>query len=180
MIRTMLASKTAKMIATCVCPVAGTTAVTMAVPQVKQAVHKATAPRAYAKPKTRVRPAALAPCPDPMPVLLGGEPEIAALPIGPLARQANPFVTGPGAPVAGVPVVFGPGAPGGDGLIPVVPGPGVPVAGVPDGETWVQLIVGFGLIGGATRLAVVRDKPRIAPPVADQNGLSPMTLPPSA
>jgi len=41
---------------TCVCPVAGTTALTLGVPQARDAVHKAVQPRQYAKPKIRVRP----------------------------------------------------------------------------------------------------------------------------
>ncbi|MGH6780625.1 MAG: PEP-CTERM sorting domain-containing protein, partial [Sphingomonadaceae bacterium] len=77
MLKTMVASKAAKLMAACVCPVVGSAALTVSVPQVREAVHKATAPRQYAKPKTRVRKpaaevaaAAIAPCPTAVPVVL--------------------------------------------------------------------------------------------------------------
>jgi hypothetical protein len=182
MISTLLASKAAKVLASCVCPVAGATAVTMAVPQVRHAVHQATAPREYAKPKTRVRPVSQPPCPE-APALLAPDAPLAAVPLDIAAPEG---VT---------PVAFGsrstgdlgPGV-GGEPLIPIELGPGVPtdgrpttpVAAVPEVKTWVQLIVGFGLVGGATRLAYSRERPSPTPGLPDQNGRSPITLPPSA
>jgi len=55
MLKEAVASKAAKLLMTCVCPVAGTTALTLGVPQARDAVHKAVQPHQYAKPKTRIR-----------------------------------------------------------------------------------------------------------------------------
>lgn len=160
MLKEVIASKAAKIIAACVCPVAGTTALTLSVPQVRQAVHKATAPRAYAKPKTRVRPApapapvqtAMTDCP---PVFVGNDSSIAPL-LTPNALPPREFAYNlPGGPGPSFPFV--PGGPGGGGGIPpdprIPPGPppGPPPA-VPEPAAWLQMIIGFGVIGGATRI----------------------------
>jgi len=156
MIQSVAASKAAKLIAACVCPIAGTGALTMAVPQVRQAVHKATEPRAYAKPKTRVRaaPNALAsagdPCLDNMPLALSDPKAMAIGPQTPLQVASNN--PGPGSFLppytpGGNPPVIGPGGGGGPGGTD----PTDPVPGVPEASTWVQLILGFGLVGGAVR-----------------------------
>ncbi|QHL91068.1 hypothetical protein GVO57_09865 [Sphingomonas changnyeongensis] len=101
MLKEIIASNTAKLIAACVCPVVGTAAVTMGVPKVRQAVHRATAPAqptrtARAKPRVRTpAQAAVTPvgagiiCPDPVVI------------------TSNPLVTpfaNPIAPVASAPV----------------------------------------------------------------------------
>ena len=79
MLKEAVASKAAKLLMTCVCPVAGTTALTLGVPQVRDAVHKTAQPRQYAKPKTRVRATAAeevqvaqadTPCPTVTPVAM--------------------------------------------------------------------------------------------------------------
>ena len=142
MIKSLAASKTAQLLAACVCPVVGTVALTTAVPQVRSAVHKATAPRQYAKPKTRVRPqmqtaAVQPPCVEPG-ALATIEPlkpldfkrirDIDPLP----DDQPNPF------PNPGPPSPF-PNPPGG----PDIPTPGI----VPEPGTWLQLVLGFGVIG---------------------------------
>lgn len=136
MIRSLLASKTAKLVAACVCPVAGTGALTVAVPQVRTAVHRATAPRAYAAPKTRVRPAAATPCPEATPVMIGS-------PLAMITPQVKQITL--------------PGLPGTNGRDPNVPtdiGGGQQVTpSVPETTTWVQMIVGFGLVGGVVRMA---------------------------
>lgn len=141
----------------CICPVVGSAALTLSVPKVRDAVHKATAPRQYAKPKTRVRQpvaevaaAAVAPCPTAVPVVLSS----LELPIGPLAelppsiRDLTPFgPTGPGY-VRPFPRPIG-------GSI-ANPEPSVPPPLLPDAQTWVQMILGFGLIGGAVRMNYAR------------------------
>lgn len=149
MIKSLAASKAAKLLATCVCPVAGTVALTVAVPQVRTAVHKATAPRAYAKPKTRVRPqtAALqAPCPETGPAL--ATQSIAPFGMTPMSLPPVAF-TGtdvPGTPggggTGGPPLVNPPGG-GGGGITP----PGI----VPEPGTWLQLVLGFGVVGMVMR-----------------------------
>jgi len=158
MIRSMLASKTAKMVAACVCPVAGTTAVTVSVPQVRQAVHSATAPktpRAYAAPKTRVRPAALAPCPEPVPVVISSVAAPSVQPVSetrPVELATNDLTprltpaTPTNRPIRTVPVRITPGV----------------VGAVPEAGTWVQMIVGFGLVGGAVRAGAARGDSRLA------------------
>lgn len=154
MLQTMVASKAAKLMAACVCPVVGSAALTLSVPQVRDAVHKATAPRQYAKPKTRVRApaaevaaAAVAPCPTAVPVVLSSLelPMVPDAVMPPLDLASfNP------------PAVFPPRAP----LLPILPlgprsqdnpPPVVPL--LPDATTWVQMILGFGLIGGAIRVS---------------------------
>lgn len=149
MIKTLAASKAAKLFATCVCPVAGTVALTVSVPQVRTAVHKATAPRAYAKPKTRVRPqartAALqAPCPE-----VG--PALAIQNFGPLSTMgALSFVPpelGDVERSGGNPRGGGPPSRGGPTFVDNPPTPSV----VPEPRAWVQLLLGFGIVGAVMR-----------------------------
>lgn len=153
----MVASKAAKLMTACICPVVGSAALTLSVPKVRDAVHKATAPRQYAKPKTRVRQpmaevaaAAVAPCPTAVPVVLSS----LELPIGPQAELP------PLALASRTPFPFGPTGPQGTPLIPRNIGPGAnpepPPPLLPDAQTWVQMILGFGLIGGAVRMSYAR------------------------
>nr|WP_293860024.1 PEPxxWA-CTERM sorting domain-containing protein [Sphingomonas sp. SCN 67-18] len=166
MLKEVIASKAAKIIAACVCPVVGTTALTLSVPQVRQAVHKATAPRAYAKPKTRVRAeptpppvqTAMTDCP---PVFVGNDSSIAPLLASPdSVLPPREFAGGPpGTP--GFPFV--PGSPGGPGgpsgpNPPTPPNPPGPPPAVPEPAAWIQMIIGFGVIGGATRVTYRRQR----------------------
>lgn len=152
MLKEAVASKAAKLLMTCVCPVAGTTALSLGVPQVRDAVHKATQPRQYAKPKTRVRAvaeegmqvaSAETPCPTVTPFALSNLPPV-----------DGPQVAPPPIQVAEAPPPDTPAVP----LTPrifVPPGNGNPPAetpGVPEPSTWVQLMLGFGLIGGIARV----------------------------
>lgn len=185
MLKTMVASKTAKLLAACVCPVVGASVVTVSVPQVRSAVHRATAPRAYAAPKTRARPqvaAAAAPCMEPAAFATGL--------IAPLALPSQSFVPADLAnaspitgrtfnpPPDGGPIIGGGGSSGGPG------GPGVaPPSPIPEPATWLQLLLGFGLIGTLARASYrnTRFNPDNDPEeLAAQNGTSPSTLPPSA
>lgn len=154
MLKEAVASKAAKLLMTCVCPVAGTTALSLGVPQVRDAVHKATQPRQYAKPKTRVRAtpeasqavqmAAADPCPT----------------VTPFALSDLPAVNAP-TPVAPTPIQVAE-APPPDVAVPltdrifVPPTGGTPpedMPGVPEPSTWVQLMLGFALIGGVARVS---------------------------
>lgn len=156
MLQTMVASKAAKLMAACVCPVVGSAALTLSVPQVRDAVHKATAPRQYAKPKTRVRTpaaevaaAAVAPCPTAVPVVLSSMelPMVSDAVMPPLDfASLDPTRNFP--PPRVVP----------PSVVPLVPRDGVDptppiVPLLPDATTWVQMILGFGLIGGAIRVS---------------------------
>jgi hypothetical protein len=157
MLKEAVASKAAKLLMTCVCPVAGTTALSLGVPQVRDAVHKATQPRQYAKPKTRIRAApeegiqvasAEAPCPSVTPFALSNLPPVTDMPVesSPLqvAEAPPPDVAVPLTPRIFVPPSTGTPNP-----------PGTP--GVPEPSTWIQLMLGFGLIGGVARVTYRRN-----------------------
>lgn len=158
MLKEAVASKAAKLLMTCVCPVAGSTALSLGVPQVRDAVYKATQPRQYAKPKTRVRaveeaaaPVQLAQneaCPPSSPFVLEDLPPSPA-PLSPTGDSppSTPPTDGPPPPL--LPPIDGPPP-----FIPPTP-PGTPTdenPGVPEPSTWLQLIIGFGLIGGVARV----------------------------
>lgn len=145
MIKSLAASNAAKLMAACVCPVAGTVALTVAVPQVRSAVHKATAPRAYALPKTRVRPQTASIQPPCAETGALASQSIAPFTMTPLSLSSvpldSPGFTGipGGGPNPGGPLVSN-NPPGGG---PNVPPPGI----VPEPGTWLQLVLGFGAIG---------------------------------
>lgn len=141
MLSSLVASKTARLITACVCPVVGAGTLTMTVPKVRNAVHKATAPSEYALPKTRERAAipaaAMAPC-----TTIGATP----LSAGYIEQGNVPYAYLPGRePVPG------------SQLPPTtpytLPPEKVAIGAVPEPQTWLQLIVGFTLIGGAVRMA---------------------------
>lgn len=144
MLSSLVASKTARLITACVCPVVGAGTLTMSVPKVRNAVHKATAPSEYALPKTRERgvvpAAAVAPCTT-----------IGATPLSAGFTEDVPYVGFPGGgDVPGSPYVDSPRSiPGGKEL------PGAPptFGAVPEPQTWLQMIIGFTLLGGAVRMA---------------------------
>lgn len=157
MLKEVVASKAAKLIAACVCPVAGTAALTVSVPEVRDAVHRATAPRAKAKPAARRAPAraqAVAVCPQPAdtPVVLASAPlaGVSVLPALPTDFASLAL------PEGGVPFAHfhrfpeGPFAsPGRNGDVSLPP-PGPPPL-IPEPDVWIQLLLGFGVLGGATR-----------------------------
>lgn len=139
MLSSLIASKAARLMAFCVCPVVGTGTVVMSVPKVRQAVHRMTEPpHQYALPKTRERlpeaPLALSvpPCP-----VVGGE--------GIQTAFVDP---GPSQLLASTPPPGG-GVPGGT-ILPLGGGGG---GAVPEAGTWLQMIIGFLMLGGSLRLA---------------------------
>ena len=171
MIKSIAASQGAKLVAACVCPVAGSVAVTVAVPQVREAVHRATAPRAYALPKTRVRAPEAVGAPAAIPVQTAAAsppcvPVLTASPIAnamPMLAMNTPSVGGVGdlprlASSAPIPGVGGGGIPFDAATTPITP----LTPGVPEPSAWVQMLVGFGLIGGAARYAL--RQPKLAKP----------------
>lgn len=148
MLGSIIASKTAKLMAACVCPVIGAGALTMSVPKVRSAVHKATAPREYALPKERERMATpiatIAPCTTTAatPLSAGYSEDV--------PTSLYPFPGG-STPVAGTPLVpLSYGGPTVKTPIPTAPPGG---GAVPEPHTWLQLLVGFILVGGAIRVA---------------------------
>lgn len=157
MLKEAVASKAAKLLMTCVCPVAGTTALSLGVPQVRDAVHKATQPRQFAKPKTRIRAtpveegaqlASAEPCPTVTPFALSNLPQMSGPPpvAQPPIQVAEAPPPDPAVPLT--PTIF------------VPPSSGTPPSdnpGVPEPSTWVQLMLGFGLIGGIARVTYKRN-----------------------
>lgn len=142
MLSSIIASKTARLITACVCPVVGAGTLTMSVPKVRNAVHKVTAPREYALPKTRERAAipvsAIAPC-----TTLGATP----LSAGYIEDAGTPF-----GPIASFDPVQGPSIGRRPASQPSIHRTSISGA-VPEPQTWLQLLVGFTLIGGAVRMA---------------------------
>jgi hypothetical protein len=158
MLKEVLASNAAKLVAACVCPVVGASVVTLKVPQVREAVHKATTPKpkreARAKPRVRTPKKEIAAKKDEdKPVetaLMCGDPDL--LRSGPLEPSATSMISMP-APRMDMPPpperIFvthncGP-AQFAAGI------PGLRVAGVPEPATWAQMIAGFGLMGAMIR-----------------------------
>jgi hypothetical protein len=145
MLSSIVASKTARLLAACVCPVVGAGTLTMAVPKVRNAVHKATAPREYALPKTRERIAT--PISAPAPCTIGATPlsagYIESLPDSTAYRDFRPPY-GPGDRILDRPQGIT------DGKEPF---PGSPPSAVPEPYAWLQMLVGFTLVGGAVRMA---------------------------
>jgi hypothetical protein len=155
MLKEVLASNAAKLVAACVCPVVAG-GVALQVPKVRSAVHKATAstPMRTARAKPRIRvpakqevaenellpPAAML-CAQP-PILAQGalKPASLDMPVSlPAAQIAPPQFAGGGSSDC-APVRFA----GGSMLI----GMGT----VPEPATWAQMIAGFALVGAGLRV----------------------------
>ena len=165
LLKEVFASNGAKLVAACVCPVVGAGTVALEVPQVRAAVHRATAPKAKPKPhrearaKPRVRIPEKAKEED-------GPVQTAALCPQPVRFHDAPFEAGPAAPITLAPIeaprverVYVPTA-----CAPVFTGGsivGTGPAGVPEPATWAQMIAGFALMGGVLRIGR-RRQPRLA------------------
>lgn len=161
MLGNLAASKAAKLATLCICPV-GAAVVTTQVPQVRSAVHRMTAPKAPARrlaPRAPVSvakaPAAIAaPCPTTIPaVALAEQPlALASLPV----LSSVPF--DPALPPLAANQPFTPS----DGPIilttPPAPPFGTNTPALPEPATWVQLGVGFAVVGGIIRSSRVRAK----------------------
>ncbi|KRB82534.1 hypothetical protein ASE00_10800 [Sphingomonas sp. Root710] len=166
MLKEAVASKAAKLLMTCVCPVAGTTALSLGVPQVRDAVHKATQPRQYAKPKTRIRAtpeegtqyaAAETPCPTVTPFALSNLPTVSPTPAPPTPIQVAEAPPPDPTPIPLTPTIFVP---------PTTSTPPNDQPGVPEPSTWIQLMLGFGLIGGVARVTYRKNGTPAAEPSA--------------
>lgn len=154
MLKEVLASNVAKLIAGCVCPVVGVGAIALNVPKIRSAVHKATAPKpvkeARAKPRVRMPTKA---------AIASDLPEDDVFEAGLMCPQ--PVSLGEGSLQStvltqpDVPVRIDPGPTGADcGPVRTVGG-GVMsfrFAAVPEPATWAQMIAGFGLLGATLRL----------------------------
>lgn len=167
MLKEVLASNTAKLVAACVCPAVGATAVALKVPQVRAAVHKATAPKpertARAKPRVvepkkpdnidqrelAMRDAAL--CPPPVMLQNASiEPRTSAA----LQLAPTPVIERPVDRI----VYLNSGPCTGTGVITI----GGHVGMVPEPATWAQMIAGFALMGAALRAGRRRETRRLA------------------
>lgn len=166
MLKEVLASNTAKLVAACVCPAVGATAVALKVPQVRAAVHKATAPKpertARAKPRVlepkkpdniddrqlAMRDAAL--CPPPV-MLQNASIE---------PRTATALQLAPAPVIERERIVYLNSGPcTGTGVITIG---GHAVGAVPEPATWAQMIAGFALMGATIRAGRRRQQRRLA------------------
>jgi hypothetical protein len=156
MLKEVLASNLAKLVAACVCPVVAG-GVALQVPKVRSAVHKATAPKpkrtARAKPRIRV--------PVKQELAANGIP-----PAAPLICAQPPLLTQPALTPASLDMPVYMPAPeisrprfdgaGGTNCAPVrFAGGGVMRMGmgaVPEPATWAQMIAGFALLGAGVRM----------------------------
>ncbi len=166
MLKEVFASNVAKLVAACVCPVVGVSAVALKVPPVRQALHKATEPKpkreARAKPRSpgKIAPKAKDKAVEPPPF------QQVALACPP----STPFNDAPlqsaslNAPVSAardlaVPtrgLDFAPSScptvrMGGGGFMATF-------AAVPEPATWAQMVAGFALLGGVLRAGRRRNR----------------------
>ncbi|MFM9977284.1 MAG: hypothetical protein ACKVOP_04475 [Sphingomonadaceae bacterium] len=122
---------------------------------------KAAKPRQFAKPRIRKAPLQMAStplCPDPVPVLLTDVPFDV-----PNASQAFVANTPGLADDLGTFADVRPGVPNiRPGLIGFTPPAFIPTP-LPEAQTWVQMIAGFGAIGGAIRLSKRHQGEKAAP-----------------
>jgi hypothetical protein len=154
-LKEMAASQAAKALALCVCPVVGAAAVTLAVPEIRHAVHNATAPNA-GTPNKRARLATREPaaCPDGTPIVMAGAPigpidikEPDGLTILPDFNDPYPAVHAVQASLPSEGGFVRPEGSSGGGSSGGIPAP------VPEPATWLQAVVGFGVAGSAIRMA---------------------------
>ena len=165
MLKEVFASNIAKLVAACVCPVVGASAVALKVPPVRSALHKATSPKpkpereARAKPRLRapIKPAfakkkdgeeeaqvfkAAMMCPQP--VNLNDSPLQSASLDTAMSSAPDLRVTPPSAqfnPVSCPTIRMG-----GGGMF-------MAFGAVPEPATWAQMVAGFALLGGTLRAA---------------------------
>ena len=156
MLKEVFASNVAKLVAACVCPVVGASAIALKVPPVRAALHKATAPKpqrdARAKPRVRAagkgakKTQAEAPvqtamlCPQRFD--LSDSPLQSATLVGAMSSSPDLRVEAPA--VTFTPVSCPTVRMGGGGMISAF-------AAIPEPATWAQMVAGFGLLGGAVR-----------------------------
>jgi hypothetical protein len=159
MLKEMVASNAAKLVAACVCPVVGAGVVTLKVPQVREAVHKATSPKpkrdARAKPRVRTpkKEAARKQEEQDRPVetaQMCADPDL--LRTGPLEPTATAMISMPPPRIDVRPperIFVTQNCPG----VQIIGGgiTGARIAGVPEPATWAQMIAGFSLMGGTIR-----------------------------
>lgn len=170
MLKTLASSKALKVAGACICPVAGAGTLTMAVPEVRQAVHRATAPRAHARLRVRRAPvvqpaAAQLDCPPPtviaVPMMM---PTLSPAPVEAASRGVPGLPAVPGNPGPGfysyippdIDIPFFPVNPGPGPLPPfeppvtpptTQPPTEPPVSVVPDPGTWALMLAGFAAVG---------------------------------
>ena len=154
MLKEMLASNAAKLVAACVCPVVAG-GVALQVPKVRSAVHKATAPKprtARAKPRVRTpakQQLASSDTPLPPPLICAQPPILSQSALTPASLD--------------MPVSLPPPEIGRTRFDAAVPSPNCGPVGfaggglltgmgmVPEPATWAQMIAGFALAGMALR-----------------------------
>lgn len=154
MLKEVLASNAAKLVAACVCPVVAG-AVAVQVPAVRSAVHKATAPKpqrtARAKPRVRVPEGQIAQAMPPLAAapLCPGAPVVLSEP----ALKPASLDTALSLPTPDLTTRFDDGARASN-CAPVSFTGGRLILGtgaVPEPATWAQMLAGFAFAGGALR-----------------------------
>lgn len=162
MLKEVFASNIAKLVAACVCPVVGASAVALKVPPVRSALHKATAPKPKPERQARAKPRVRAPVKaaiarkdqdgDASPLQAAMMcPQSVDLNESPLhtasldmSMSASPDLRVE-APVVNFAPVSCPAIRMGGGMIGTF-------AAVPEPATWAQMVAGFALLGGAIRV----------------------------
>lgn len=180
MLKEVLASNVAKLVAACVCPLAGASAIALKVPQVRSAVHKATEPKvARAKPKAnkphdareaRAKPRVRTPIKPAFAPVVEGEQLAAGMmcpspvqlgpdtPIGAGNSQQTVMMMPPPAPIVEVQRNLSVACPSvGGGMVVMTAATGA----VPEPATWAQMIAGFGLVGATVRTGRRRGRPAV-------------------
>lgn len=158
MLKEIAGSQALKLATACVCPVVAAGVITTQVPQIRKAVHKATAPKHRVKPKVAQRaPSPAADCPPVQPVVLTSSDfpipttEPVATPLSEIGQQA--LSVPPRVPFnPGERASFGPIGGGGGGGGGGVPPPPPTTAPLPEPAAWAFYILGFGTLGGMVRL----------------------------
>ena len=158
MLKEVLASNAAKLVAACVCPVVGA-GVALKVPEVRSAVHKATAPKPvrYARAKPKVRPPAKTESADKPDLPLQTAALCAqplTLPTAPMELRATNMFDLPPVRIVESRVperVYVSQATPCSSVTGIGFGTERNVGGVPEPATWAQMIAGFALVGTAVR-----------------------------
>lgn len=164
MLKEVFASNIAKLVAACVCPVVGASAVALKVPPVRSALHKATSPKQKPEREARAKPRVRTPIKPAFAKKKDGEEEAQPFKAAMMCPQAvdlndsplqsasldTTMTSAPDLRVTAPAVEFRPvSCPsirmGGGGMF-------MGIGAVPEPATWMQMVAGFALLGAAVRV----------------------------
>lgn len=165
MLKEVFASNIAKLVAACVCPVVGASAVALKVPPVRSALHKATSPKPKPEREARAKPRVRAPIKPAIAKKKDGPEESQVFKAAMMCPQSinlndspmqsasldRAMSASPDLRVTAPAVEFWPvSCPsigmGGGGIF-------MAFGAVPEPATWAQMVAGFALLGGTLRVA---------------------------